>query len=90
MGALCPGVEVEEIEVAGPPVSPELRGAVWAEVLAARLAADAAAEPAGEGSGRADVSLPEAGRARVEVRLGDGPAGTGRRRGRGPARCSTR
>jgi len=75
VGTLCPGVEVEEVVVAGPPVSPELRGAVWAELLAARAVADSAAEPAGEGTGRAEVALPGAGRARVEVRAGDGPRG---------------
>ncbi len=32
----CPGVEVEMVDVAGPPVSSDLRGAGWAEVLAAR------------------------------------------------------
>ena len=34
--ACCPGVEVEEVDVVGPPVSPDLRGAGWAEAFAAR------------------------------------------------------
>ena len=77
LGALCPGIEVEEVEVAGPPVSPELRGAVWAEVLAARLAAEPGPglELEGEGTGRAEVSLPGGGRARVEVRSSEGERG---------------
>jgi CO/xanthine dehydrogenase Mo-binding subunit len=75
VAALCPGVEVEVVEVAGPAVSPELRGAVWAEVLAARTAARTAGESVDQGSGRADVRLPGAGRARVEVRPDEGPRG---------------
>jgi xanthine dehydrogenase small subunit len=75
VAARCPGVEVGEVEVVGPAVSPELRGAVWAEVLAAQAAARSAREPADEGTGRADLSLPGAGRARVEVRQGEGPRG---------------
>jgi xanthine dehydrogenase small subunit len=73
--ALCPGLEVDEVEVVGPAVSPELRGAVWAEVLAAQAAARPAREPTDEGIGRADVSLPGAGRARVEVRPGESSRG---------------
>jgi xanthine dehydrogenase small subunit len=75
VAALCPGVEVEVVEVAGPAVSPELRGAVWAEVLAARTAARTAGESVDQGSGRADVRLPGAGRAQVEVRPDEGPRG---------------
>ena len=75
VGALCPGVEVEEIEIAGPPVSPELRGACGPRCWRRGWRLDAAGEPVGEGTGRADVSLPGAGRARVEVRLGEGPRG---------------
>ncbi len=77
LGILCPGVEVEVVEVAGPPVSPELRGAVWAEVLAVRVAAEPAPEPEpeDEGTGGAEISLPGAGRARVEVRTCEGPRG---------------
>jgi len=71
--ALCPGVEVEEVEVAGPPVASDLRGAGWAEVLAALHALGA--EPGPPGTGGADVHVPGAGSARVEVRLGDGARG---------------
>ncbi len=69
----CPGVEVEMVGVAGPPVSPDLRGAVWAEVLAARAALDAPEAEAG--SGRVHVAVPGAGSARVELHLGDGARG---------------
>jgi hypothetical protein len=75
VAALCPGVEVEVVEVPGPPVSPELRGAVWAEVRAALLALETARGPAVEGTGRAEVTLPGGGRARIEVRAGDGGRG---------------
>ena len=63
--ACCPGVEVEMVDVDGPPVSSDLRGAGWAEVLAARAvlaAADGAA-----GRGEAHVDVPGAGSARVEL-----------------------
>ncbi len=71
--ARCPGVEVEEVDVTGPPVSPDLRGAGWAEVLAARTALEAPGFA--PGSGVAHVALPGAGSARVELALGDGPSG---------------
>ena len=65
--ARCPGVEVDEVEVTGPPVSPDLRGAGWAEVLAARTALDAAGFAPGNGA--AHVTVPGAGSARVELEL---------------------
>ncbi len=71
--ALCPGVDVEEVEVAGPPVAPDLRGAGWAEVLAASHALGT--EPGPAGTGRAHVEVPGAGRARVELHLADGDRG---------------
>ena len=64
-----PGLDVEAVEVAGPPVAPELRGAGWAEVTAALHAV--AAEPGPAGTGRARVTLPGAGSAEVALRLGD-------------------
>jgi xanthine dehydrogenase small subunit len=70
LGALCPGVDVEETVVPGPPVSPELRCAGWAEVMAARHALGA--EPGPPGTGRARVTVPGAGSAAVELHLGDG------------------
>jgi xanthine dehydrogenase small subunit len=71
--ARCPGVEVEEVDVTGPPVSPDLRGAGWAEVLAVRTVLDAPGFASG--SGAAHVAVPGAGRARVELELGDGSRG---------------
>ena len=71
--ASCPGVEVDVLDVAGPPVSSDLRGAVWAEVLAARAALHA--EDAVAGSGRVHVAVPGAGSAGVELHLGDGTRG---------------
>jgi hypothetical protein len=68
--AWCPGIAVEEVAVSGPPVSAALRGAVWAEVLAARQAL----------SGSPDamhVTLPDAAAADVELRTEEG-AGRGR------------
>ena len=77
LGVVAPGVQVEFVDVAGPVVGAELRGAGWAEVLAARHAL--AARPEGPaaphnagpmltvGTGRADVAVPGAGRAVVAV-----------------------
>ncbi len=70
---VCPGVRVEEVVVAGPPVAPDLRGAVWAEVLAALHVRGAPPGPAG--AGQAHVAVPGAGRASVGLVLGDGPRG---------------
>jgi aerobic-type carbon monoxide dehydrogenase small subunit (CoxS/CutS family) len=74
----CPGVEVEMVDVAGPPVSSALRGAGWAEVLAARVALEtpAAADRAdAAGRGDARVTVPGAGTARVELHLDRGSRG---------------
>ena len=71
--SLAPGLAVEEVEVAGPPVSPDLRGAGWAEVLAVLAALRAG--PGAVGEGRADVTVTGAGRAAVELRLHDGERG---------------
>ncbi len=65
--AVSPGVEVEVLDVLGPPVSPDLRGAGWAEVLAARTALHSPDSIAG--FGEAHVAVPGAGSARVELRL---------------------
>ena len=66
VGACCPGVEVEVTDVVGPAVSTSLRGAVWAEVLAARTAL--AAPPAPSKCGDVQVAVPGAGTARVRAR----------------------
>ena len=70
---LCPGLRVEEVAVPGPPVALELRGAGWAEALAACHALGTV--PAAEGRGRAHVELPGAGKASVEVRTAGGERG---------------
>jgi xanthine dehydrogenase small subunit len=74
--ACAPGVEVELIDIPGPPVSPDLRGAGWAEVLAAR----AALSPldSGTGVGAVHVGVPGAGSARVALHLHDEDDGRGR------------
>ena len=74
LGRICPGVDVEVVEVTGPPVAPELRGAGWAEVLAAQQVCAAPAGSAGEG--RAEVAVPGAGRAAVVLREAQGERGT--------------
>jgi len=71
----CPGVEVEMIDVAGPPVSSDLRGAGWAEVLAAQVVLDAAASERAPGHGEAHVDVPGAGAARVELHGDTGSRG---------------
>jgi xanthine dehydrogenase small subunit len=79
---VCPKLVVEEVEVPGPPVAPDLRGAVWAEALAARHVLEAAlGDDGGDGDdgevgrGRACVRLPEGGRALVDLRLAEGARG---------------
>jgi aerobic-type carbon monoxide dehydrogenase small subunit (CoxS/CutS family) len=83
--ALATGIQVEVVDLAGPVVGGELRGAGWAEVLAALHALQA--RPEGPevshnarpmltvGTGRADVTVPGGGRAVVEVRPEDGDGG---------------
>jgi aerobic-type carbon monoxide dehydrogenase small subunit (CoxS/CutS family) len=81
--AVAPGVVTEEVDIVGPPVSAELRGAGWAELLAALHALGAPGAPlrpmAGrrEGTGRADVRLPGGGRAAVTVETRGGAHGRG-------------
>jgi xanthine dehydrogenase small subunit len=78
---VAPDVVVEVVDIVGPPVALELRGAVWVEVLAARHAlaarrAEGWGDGSGDGSGSADVTLPGGGRAVVRVGAGAG-AGAG-------------
>lgn len=78
---VAPGLRVELVEVAGPPVSPDLRGAGWAEatvglaVLGALAAGDAAPGSAVEarapGGGRARVAVAPGGGVDVEVWAGE-------------------
>ncbi len=86
--ALVPGMQVEVVELAGPAVGSELRGAGWAEVLAAqhalRARPDGPEAPHGArplltvGTGRADVTVPGGGRAVVEVHPEDRDGGRSR------------
>jgi xanthine dehydrogenase small subunit len=87
LGRVAPGVVVEVVDIAGPPVALELRGAVWVEVLAARHAlaghrADGSGSGgnggSGTGTGSADVTLPGGGRAAVSVHAGAGAGPSGR------------
>jgi xanthine dehydrogenase small subunit len=74
--AVAPDVVVEEVDILGPRVADDLRGAGWVEVLAALQALSASPE-LGAGTGRADVSLPEGGRATVTLDLHGGSLGRG-------------
>jgi xanthine dehydrogenase small subunit len=68
-----PHLDVELIDIVGPPVSPDLRGAAWAELLAAQAAL---AAPKGvAGLGEAHVATPGAGSARVELHVDDASRG---------------
>jgi xanthine dehydrogenase small subunit len=82
---LAPGVQVEVVDIVGPVVGSELRGAGWAEVLAALHALRARPEGPGVphnaqpmltvGTGRADVTVPGGGRAVVAVHPEDRDGG---------------
>jgi hypothetical protein len=82
---LAPGLRIELVDVVGPPVGPELRGAGWAEVLAAMHALQALTTDSEQpnpdrsspmrGTGRADVTVPDAGRALVQLRQEEGERG---------------
>ena len=68
-GAVAPGLVLEQVPLVGPPISIDLRAAVWAE--AAVLAAAAAAAPPGDGQGpdhRVEVTAPGGGRASAMCR----------------------
>jgi xanthine dehydrogenase small subunit len=64
---VAPLLDTEVVEIVGPPVGPDLRGAVWAEVLAAVTALEGSAQEPEAGTGRADVTLPGGGRAVVRI-----------------------
>jgi hypothetical protein len=78
--SVAPGIEVEEVDVAGPPTSADLRGAGWVEaavLLAAGLHASGGQSP-GEwveitapSGGRARARLADDGTIAVEVACGD-------------------
>jgi aerobic-type carbon monoxide dehydrogenase small subunit (CoxS/CutS family) len=72
IGAIAPGLVVEEVDVAGPPTSTDLRAAGWAEaaVLLAALGAGPDAVVAPNGAS-ATASIDEAGTVHVSVRCGE-------------------
>jgi hypothetical protein len=77
IGRMAPGIQVELVDVVGPPVAPDLRGAGWAEVLAARTAVIARGHtPQTPGRGQADITLPGAGRASAHLDTTASPRGT--------------
>jgi hypothetical protein len=69
--AVAPSIAVEEADVVGPPVGPELRGAGWVEVLAALHALRSLGASPDKvqplGSGMAEVTVPGGGRAAVSL-----------------------
>lgn len=70
--AVLPDVEVEEVDVAGPPTSVELRGAGWAEATALAAAVRASVEPVAQpGGGTASASIGSDGSIQVSVAAGD-------------------
>jgi xanthine dehydrogenase small subunit len=78
---VAPGLAIEEIAIAGPPVGSQLRGAGWAEVLAALCTSAAMrvgpSDGASEGRGTAVVTVPGGGHAVVVVENEGGPLGRG-------------
>ncbi len=69
-------IQIEEVDLVGPPVGSELRGAGWAELQAALTALTALPTSATDpGTGHAEVTLPSGARAAVHL---DRAAGDGR------------
>jgi len=83
LSAIAAGVDVEEVDIPGPPVGNELRGAGWVEVVAAlhalrTLGGRRPAPPRdGSGRGQADVRVPGGGRAAVRLEREGGHHGRG-------------
>jgi hypothetical protein len=79
--AIAPEVVIEEVDIVGPLVGSELRGAGWVEVLAAlhvlRAHGTGPADANGGGKGRADVTLPGGGHAAVAIDMRAGEQGRG-------------
>jgi xanthine dehydrogenase small subunit len=70
--AVAPGLAVEPVDVAGPPVSVDVRGAGWAEAAVAVACVRALAEGRAVPGAAVEVVAPTCGRARVAV-APDGP-----------------
>jgi hypothetical protein len=74
VAAVAPGITVETVEVAGPPVSIDLRGAVWAEAAVMAAAARWLGRKAagGDPDEPVEVTAPNGGRALVRAPAGGG------------------
>jgi xanthine dehydrogenase small subunit len=72
-GVLAPGFEVVEVDVAGPPTSLDLRGAVWAELAVLRASLQPGPEyiVTAPGGGSATASITADGTVRVGITAGD-------------------
>jgi hypothetical protein len=71
VASVAPGLVVEEVDLAGPPTSPSVRAAGWAEALMVLAGARGALAPvAAPGGGSAEAEAAD-GRIRVLVRAGD-------------------
>lgn len=69
--AMAPRLDVELVEVAGPPTSASIRGAGWMEAAVLVAAATEATEIVSPGGGRASAEISGDGRVRVHVSAGD-------------------
>lgn len=70
--AYAPGLEVEEVDVVGPPTSTDLRAAGWAEAAVLLAGARGSAGPVrGPSGGEAEASVADDGSIRIRVRCGD-------------------
>jgi xanthine dehydrogenase small subunit len=67
VAAVASGLVVEEVEVAGPPTSPDLRGAGWVEASVMVAALAARLEGRGGPGTAIEITAPSGGRARVAV-----------------------
>ena len=67
VAAVAPGLEVEVVDVPGPPVSADLRGAGWAEALVATTVLALRAQHEAQPGSPVELSAPRGGRARVSV-----------------------
>ena len=71
VGAVAPGLVVEEVDVAGPPTSAAVRAAGWAEAAVLLAAARGEAVVTAPSGGRAQAEVTDDGAVRVRVECGD-------------------
>ena len=71
IGTVAPGLVVELVEVPGPPVSGDLRGAGWAEAAVAQAVLGALRSGVAPTGAVAEVTAPGGGRARVRIGADD-------------------